>query len=221
MSGADAFKIAVFLGLVAFVLVRNLPGALLFVRPGFTRWVRRGAPGHNPVASHGVAVRDMLAELEELGFEVLGEGVEHRPLRAGRAEIVLASPQEHSYAIVRPVADEALLHYLAPFEDGSTVITADHAWQAADEPTYLAGGLPGSTPAQLLNAHRRRVARFLETGRAPSPLDLEARGRLLERFYATGPGRMETRRREAKNAVLAAVALGFVGMLLKRLLERY
>jgi hypothetical protein len=221
VSGSDVFKIAVFLGLVGFVLARNLPGARLFLRPGFTRWHRRTGPETDPVARHGVAVRDMLGELDGLGFEVLGTGAEHRPLAPAREEIVLGSRAEHSYAIVRPVQDEAFLHFLAPFEDGSVVITADHLWPAADEDRYLAGGLPGSTPAQLLNAHRRRVARFLELGRPPSALSLEARGRLLEAFYATGPGRTETRRREVKNALLAAVALGFVGMLLKQLLGRY
>jgi hypothetical protein len=220
VSTSDAFKLAIFVGLIAFVLVRNLPGALLFVWPGFTRWSRRGE-GHRPDALHGVAVRDMLAELESLGFRVLGEGEERRPLRPGRAEIVLASEAEHSYALVRPQEDEAFLHYWAPFEDGSLVVTADHPWSAVESPGYLAGGLPHSTPTQLLNAHRRRVARFLERGRVPSPLTLEGRGALLERFYARGPGRGETRRREVKNAVLAAVALGFAGMLLKRLFERY
>ncbi len=208
---SDFWRMLAFFGLIGFLLWRNLPGALAFVRPG---WIRaKIAGGPDAVSARGPAMRQMLGDLEELGFQPLGLIAEGRPLAATRHELVLAHPEARCFAGVRPVKNEAWLSFVTPFSDGATVITTDYHWPSIDEGDYLAGGLPGSSPLDVLNAHRRRVQRFVDAGH---PLDdrftLEARAEAGRAFYATGPGRRDTRRREIRGMVFSSVALIWVAM---------
>src|SRR5690606_3225665 len=93
-------------------------------------------------------------------------------------------------------------------DDGATVITADYHWPSVEEPDYLAGGLPGASPQEILNTHKRRVQRFLDEGRTlDERYTLEARAEACEAFYGRGPGRREVRRREIKGLMFTAAAV--------------
>lgn len=206
MSRQDLYMSVAFFALIAYLLFRNLPGALIFLRPG---WIRtRIVGGADQVVGNTPAMRQMLGELEDDGFEPLGVIVEKRPLRHGVEELVLMHPEGGCFAGVRQVGNEAWLSLLSPFSDGTMVITTDFRLPSVDEDGYLAGGLPGNAPLELLNAHRRRVQRFIEAGH---PLDdrlsLEARVEAGEGFYAKGPGRREVRRAEIRSTVIATVAV--------------
>lgn len=212
MSG-DLLKVVLFFGLLGYLFWRNLPGALSFVRPGSIRCRIGGGPDAVGLAATGPAMREMIREIEELDFEPLGLLVEKRPLRRGRRELIYANPDTHSFAVVAPVGNEAWLHYVTPFVDGATVITADYRWPSVEEPDYLAGGLPGGGPLEILNTHKRRVQRFVDEGRVVDErYTLEARAEGCDAFYARGPGRREVRRREIKGLMFTTAALVVVAL---------
>lgn len=207
MSGL--LEIVLVFALLGYLFWRNLPGALLFLRPGWIRCQVAGGPEAVALAAARTqAMREMIQELEELGFEPLGELVEKRPLRRSRREAVLAAPGARSFALVEPVGNEAWLHYLTAFDDGAVVITADYRWPSVEEPGYLAGGLPGAGPTEVFNTHRRRVQRLADEGRSVDErYTLTARAEACEAFYARGPGRREVRRREIKGLMFTTAAL--------------
>ncbi|AKU91494.1 hypothetical protein [Vulgatibacter incomptus] len=211
MSQQDLWRSLGFLALIAYLLWRNLPGALAFVRPSWIRW--RIVGGQEQVAPGGPAMREMLAELGDLGFEPLGVLAESRPLARQRRELVLALPEARCFATVRAVGNEAWLSLVTDYTDGAAVITTDFHCPSIDEADYLAGGLPASSPAEVLNAHKRRIERLVEAGH---PLDdrftLDARVQAGHGFYAKGPGRREVRRKEIRGLVFATIALIWVGM---------
>ncbi len=205
---SGVLQVVVFFGLLGYLFWRNLPGALIFVRPGLIRCERVGGQESVPGALRGLAMQEMDAELEELGFTPIGLLVEKRPLRRGRREVIYACPEARTMAVVAEVGSEAWLHYVTRFEDGATVITADYHWPSVEEPDYLAGGLPGAGPQEIFNTHTRRVQRFVDEGRAPDErYSLEARAEACGAFYATGPGRREVRRREIKGMMFTTAAL--------------
>lgn len=218
-GGLDPWRVLGFFALIAFLLYRNLPGALAFVRPS---WVRlRAAGGPDDVIARGPAMREMLGQLEALGFEPKGIVVETRPLTRPVREFVLASPEARCFATVRQVRNEAWLSLVTHFADGAAVFTADFHWPSVDEADYLAGGLPGNGPAELLNAHRRRVQRFVDAGRPlDASYDLAALERAGGRFFAEGPGKRELRRKEIRGLIFAGGALIFMGSFLMQLARR-
>ncbi|WP_373044516.1 hypothetical protein [Vulgatibacter sp.] len=207
MSG-DAIKLILFFGLLGYLFWRNLPGALIFVRPAFIRCRILGGAEAVEGAIRGPAMQEMTAEIEELGFEPLGLMVEQRPLRRGRRELVYGNPEARTFAVIAPVGNEAWLHYVTPFDGGATVITADYHWPSIEEPDYLAGGLPAGSPLEILNTHKRRVQRFVDEGRSvDGRYTLEARAEACGAFYAKGPGRREVRRREVRGVMFTTAAL--------------
>ncbi|HWV37523.1 MAG TPA: hypothetical protein VN033_03495 [Vulgatibacter sp.] len=218
-DGLDPWRVLGFFALIAFLLYRNLPGALAFAWPG---WVRlRAAGGPDDVVARGPAMRDMLGQLEALGFERKGVVIERRPLARAARDLVLASPDARCFATVRQVRNEAWLSLVTHFSDGAAVITADFHWPSVDEADYLAGGLPGNGPAELVNAHRRRVQRFVDEGRPlDARFDLEALEEAGSRFYAKGPGKRELRRKEIRGVIFAGGALIFMGSFLVQLARR-
>jgi hypothetical protein len=206
--------------LVGFLLVRNLPGALLFLRPAWIRVRREGGADAVSPDGHGVAIAEMLDAVEELGFVPLGVLRESRPLGRTRREFVFAHEAEHAFAGVMPVGDEAWLFFLSPYEAGQAVITSDFRWPAVERADYLAGGLPAATPVEVWNAHRRRAARMVESGARPlSGLTLERREDVARAFYRTGPGRRETRRREARPFMFSVFAVALLASAVKAFLE--
>lgn len=185
--------------LVGFLLVRNLPGALAFLRPAWIRTRPVGGPDAVSPHGHGMAVAEMIDSLEDLDFAPQGAMVEERPLARSQKELVLAREEDHAYAGVIPVRDEAGLRFFTVFEGGRVVITTDYRVPAVEEADYMFGGLPGASAAEVWNTHKRRVARMVEAGARPvSGLSLEGRVAAARAFYATGPGRREVRRREAR-----------------------
>jgi hypothetical protein len=206
--------------LVGFLLVRNLPGALLFLRPAWIRVRREGGSEAVSPHGHGVAIAEMLDAVEDLGFAPQGVLRESRPLGPTRKEFVFAHEAEHAFAGVMPVGDEAWLFFFSPFEGGQVVITADFRWPATERADYLAGGLPAATPVEVWNAHRRRVARMVESGARPvSGLTLERREDEARAFYRTGPGRRETRRREVRPFMFSVFAVALLASAVKAFLE--
>lgn len=206
--------------LVGFLLFRNLPGALLFLRPSWIRTRREGGPEAVSPHGHGVAIAEMLDAVEDLGFTPQGVLRESRPLGPSRKEFVFAHEAEHAFAGVMPVGDEAWLFFFSAFEGGGVVITADFRWPATERPDYLAGGLPAATPVEVWNAHRRRVARMVELGGRPvTGLTLARREEVARAFYATGPGARETRRREARPFMFAVFALALLASAVKAFVE--
>lgn len=215
MNG-ELLRIVLFCGLIGYLLWRYLPGALLFVHPGWIRSRIVGGPETATSAVRGPAMREMAREIEDLGFEPLGLVVEKRPLGRSQRQLVYGSAEERTYAVVAPVGNEAWLRFVTHFSDGAVVITADYRWPSVEEPGYLAGGLPSGSPAEILATHRRRVQRFVDEGRSlEEEQTLEGWVRSSDRYYAKGPGKREVRRREVMGmmfttALIVAVVLSMV-----------
>lgn len=194
-----SLQLVVFFGLVGFLFWRNLPGALLFVRPGWIRCRVAGGVEAMGQLAGGPAMREMIDAVEDLGFAPVGVLEERRPLARTRRELVYANPEARAYAVIAPVGNEAWLQFVTPFSGDATVITADFHWPSVEEPGYLAGGLPGASPVEILNTHKRRVQRLVDEGRAlDGRYTLEARAESCTAYYGRGPGRREVRRREVK-----------------------
>lgn len=186
------------------VLWRNLPGALLCLSPALVR-VRKGSL-EDPRVDHGVLCA-MEEELGAIGFEPIGVHFEQAPLRRAVLHYDFASPEEATFASAFFEGRYARLYLLTEFEDGALVLTADHVRAGIEREGYLAGGIPGATPEELLAAHRRRVERLRQTGRVPRK-DLSVDGRVeAGRRWFSGKGARELRVRHANGLLLTLIGV--------------
>jgi hypothetical protein len=166
-------------------------------------------------------MRQMVTELEELGFAPLGVTAERRPLARTKRMWTMGNPEDGSFAVIEPIRNEAWLQFVTPFEGGATVITADYRRPSVEEPGYLAGGLPAGSPIEVLAAHRRRVQRLVDDGKQPvGRASLDARVETCSAFYSHGPGKREIRRREVKGMMFTTVAPIWIGLMVAGALRR-
>lgn len=194
--------IIVVVGLV--VLLRNLPGALLCLWPGLMR-NREDEDDELPLAAAPVA-----EELARLDFTRLGARVEGPPMSRGQRRFDFALTREHTFASLF-VDEVPLLTLTTPFSDGSFVLTSDHRRPGIERAgRYLAGGIPGATPEQLLTVHQRRVEGLKQLGKSPSA-EPTLRGAVdARRRFFRGVGAREIRHLYAMRLVIALLALMFV-----------
>jgi len=189
--------------LAAVVFVRNLPGLLLFLRPGWLRVIPE------PDGSRRVDAQlfdDIEAELAPLGFKRIGTHLESPPLGRGVLNYDLVNDEVPAFASAFRRRGTVDLYFLTPFEDGAFVLTADHKRHAVDRADALSGGLPGANPEQVLAAHRRRVEGLTEAGRHPAPgRDLAARGSAAQGWFE-GAGSREIRLRHFNDLLLAILS---------------
>lgn len=196
--------ILVSLALAALILWRNLPGALLFLWPGLVR--ARAAAEDDPRLDRELFAQ-MQEELAPLGFVRLGVHLESAPLRRAALQYDFVSPAEATFATAFMAGRDARLYLITALGDGAIVLTADHARIGVDRPDYLAGGIPGASPEELLAAHRRRVERLVSAGHQRlAGLDFEARVALARRWFA-GKGAGEMRLRHANALLLSLIGV--------------
>lgn len=213
----NSWRAALTFSLAAFVLWRNLPGALLCLYPRLMR--ARGEDESWPKVDRALFAQ-MEEELAPLGFKRLGVHVERAPLRRGRVAYDFLHEEEKTWGTALTQGREVSLTLLTPFDQGAFVLTADHKIPSHDKPGLcLAGGMPGAQPEQLFAAHKRRVERLREAGRTPSAdLTLESRVRAANTWYATF-GAQELRLLHLNGLLMTLMALGLVGALLWALLK--
>lgn len=211
------WRAALSLALVAFVLLRNLPGALLFARPRLLRIRERpaDAPEIDPALYDA-----MEKELAPLGFRRSGVFLEQAPLRRAVLQYVFAHDSDPTFATAFCQGDEICLYLLTPFDREAFVLTADHPRAPYErEGACLSGGLPGSTPEQLLAVHRRRVERMRQAGRTPLG-DLSPGRRLAAaRAWVAGVGAREQRARHLNDAIMTSIAVVLGGVVIAALLR--
>ena len=184
-------------------LFRYLPGALLCLWPGFMR-IREEEDDH---ASLPRPLQPVAAELGRMGFRKLGVRVEGAPMRIGARTYMFGLDGESTFAGVR--WDEVpMLTLETPFADGSFVVTSDFRRPGVERKgRYLAGGIPGATPQQLLTVHRRRVEELRSTGKSPGT-ETTLRGSVMaRRKLFRGVGANEIRAANSTRLMLALVAL--------------
>ncbi len=213
----DPGRFALTIALAAFVLWRNLPGALLSLFPRLMR--ARGEDESWPEVDKDLFAR-MEEELQPLGFKRLGVHVERAPLRRSVVAYDFVHEGERTWATARSLGREVTLTLLTPFDRGAFVLTADHRVQSHDQPgRCLAGGMPGAQPEQLLAAHRRRIERLKQAGRSPSAdLSLESRVKAEGAWFASF-GARELRLRHLNNLLMTLMALGLVGAIVWALVK--
>jgi hypothetical protein len=207
----DLKRTAIALALVLLVLWRNLPGALLCLWP---RLLRARALREGEAALDEGLFAQMESELSPLGFRRLGAHLERPPLKRARLVYDFVSDADLTFASATGDGQEMALTLLTGFDNDGLVLTADHKRLSADkEGHFLAGGLPGVTPDQLLAAHRRRIEALRQTGRRELPeLDLAARVRLVDQWVRTA-GARELRLRHANAFILSLMTLAMLGAL--------
>jgi hypothetical protein len=208
--------VTVLLALAAFyaamMILRYGRRGILVLAPSLIR--SRSTPG-GPLPTE--AQRAAAAALEELGFRRIGSRVEDGPLRGLelRSE-TFADPGGTAFADVfeqgpRPGAP-ARMQVLSAFPDGAAVLTANHARAAQSGRWGEVEGLPGAAPLQVVEVHRRTVARLAGVHGAPLPAaDLVARDAAARHWYRHAGG-AEIRRRFVVylgNALFAAAILAF------------
>lgn len=197
--------------LLGFVLWRNLPGALLCLKPGMTR-ARKGSEDDKGV-DHPL-FEQMDAELAPLGFQRLGVHHEKAPLRPAVLSYDYVHLAEQTFGSAFRYGKHVRLYLLTPFHKGGFVLTADHKRYGNERDGYLAGGVPGATPEQLLAAHRRRVERLKEQGlEVDGELSLDARVEAANRWFA-GAGVREIRLRHVNAFLISGIGLALIAAVL-------
>jgi hypothetical protein len=191
------------LALAAIILWRNLPAALLCLWPGFVR--TRTVSEEGPSLDAGL-FRALEEELAPLGFRRLGARIEKAPLRRPLACYDFAHDAERTFASAYRERGEVRLYFLTAFEHGGFVLTANHRRQGIERRGYLAGGIPGALPEQLLPVHRRRVERLVQEGQTPTGCSPDAR-LSAARDWIRGAGVRETRLRNANGLILSLMGL--------------
>jgi hypothetical protein len=199
------WRVAISLALGLLILWRNLPGALMFLRPGLVR-VRR-APED---ALDEPLFAEMEGELAPLGFRRLGAHLEKAPLRRPVLSYDFVNEAEHTFGSAFRDGGVMRLYLLTPFSGGGFVLTADHRRTGVERGDYLAGGLPGAGPDALLAAHRRRVERLVREGRQPlADLSMDAREQAAVRWHR-GAGARELRLRNANQLILCLMGVAIL-----------
>lgn len=152
-----------------------------------------------------------------LGFRRLGSHVEEGPLRGlGLRSETFADADGLVFADVFEMAprpgDVARVQLLSTFPDGAAVLTANHPRVARSGRGGEVSGLPGTALAQVVEIHRRAVARLASIHGAPLRAgDLPGRDAAARAWYR-GIGGQEIRRRFAVylgNTLFAAAILAF------------
>jgi hypothetical protein len=163
------------------------------------------------------AQRSAAAALLPLGFARLGSHVEEGPLRGlGLRSETFADADGLVFADVFELAprpgDVARVQLLSTFPDGAAALTANHPRAARSGRLGEVSGLPGVALAQVLEIHRRAVARLASAHGSPLPAsDLAGRDAAARAWYR-GIGGQEIRRRFAVylgNTLFAAAVLAF------------
>lgn len=163
------------------------------------------------------AQRAAAAVLLPLGLRRLGSRVEDGPLRGlGLRSECFAADDEVTFADVFEVGprpgDVARVQFLTTFPDGAAVLTANHARGARSGRSGEVTGLPGVALDQVLELHRRAVARVAGAHGEPLPArDLPGRDAAARAWYR-GIGGQELRRRFAVylgNTLFAAAVLAY------------
>jgi hypothetical protein len=195
----------------AMMLVRYGRRGLLAVAPTLVR--SRPVPdGRMPTEPQRKA-GDLLAPL---GFVPHGHRDEEGPLGGLGLRSASWADGEAVFADLfeqgpRP-GDLARVQLLTTFPDGVAALTANHVRKARAGPGGEVEGLPGTALAQVVEIHRRTVARLAEAHGSPLPArDLAGRDAAARTWYR-GIGGEELRARFAVylgNALVAAGILTF------------
>lgn len=156
----------------------------------------------------------LAAEVQSLGFVVLGSRLE-RP-RLSRAEIRYdyAKPGERVFATLFLGRDgQPRVDLLTPTPGGGLVITGNYHRPGHEVPgRYRTGGLENASVKRLLRAHLKRI----EGLDAEGEFTPEARLRLARSWYS-GYGKREVRADNFRAVLWSAVALGMLGAILSRM----
>jgi len=198
------WQILLALAVATWLFFSNLPGALLFIWPGWMRARETDDDGSLDPETEP-AMERVDSALRDLGFSKLGAIQVSPPFSRGWAELCYAAKDLLTFADVDARGGALHVTLFTPFASGEAVVTSDFRRPGRETPRLLLGGLPQADVPGLWAAHKRRVAR-LSQGAMPWQ-DFTISGRVVadEGFYA-GAGRSELRARSWGALAVAAVA---------------
>lgn len=160
-------------------------------------------------------LEDALAQLEKLGFTLLGMHSEKAPLAPARLFVDALLPGQPVVASLSlgPDGHEQLVFFT--WSERGFVITANYRRLSYEVPgAYLAGGLDGASPERVLKAHLRRVP---EIGTLKVLSTLEDRVAAARDWYSRS-GKPELRQQHAVGLLWTLGAVGMVCAALVRLI---
>ena len=196
----------------AMMILRYGRRGILAVAPSLVS--SRSTPQGPPATE---AQRGAASVLLPLGFRRLGSRVEDGPLRG----LVLRSESfvdgdgmvfADVFEVGPRPGDVARVQFLSTFPDGAAVLTANHERAVRSGRGGEVAGLPGVALEQVLEMHRRAVARLSRVHGTPLPArDLPGRDASARAWYR-GIGGQELRARFAvylANTAFAAAVLAY------------
>jgi hypothetical protein len=130
------------------------------------------------------AFRPLIDELASLDFQPLGVKVESRPFRVAR-ELAFASPEKRTFASIHGLERGVPNYYFyTPYDDGSVVLTSNHAMETVRTDRFLQTGMPHQEMSQVLASHTKNVEKMTGPKRQPiAQYDQEARIRATHAYY--------------------------------------
>ena len=164
---------------------KNLPGALLFIWPGWMRARETDDDGSlDPDSEPAMARVD--SDLRELGFTKVGAIQVSPPLSLGWAELCYAAKDLFTFADIDARGGALHVTLFTPFASGEAVVTSDFRRPGRETPRLLLGGLPQSDLPALWAAHRRRMGRLSPEATPWSDFTIGGRVAADESFYRGG-----------------------------------
>jgi hypothetical protein len=182
------------IALVLFV-VWGLPNLRLFLSHLLSRRVKCEFESDSESvdsAEYPTKTRQLLADLEELGFQPLGMRSESRPFVKVRG-LDYAHPEGQCFASLHAgmsglQSGQASYYFYTPYKDGAVVITSSAPIPPFQTGTFFHGGFPGKSPGELYALHRKKAEKMMAKGHEPfDDYDQAARIQATEAYYAN-PG---------------------------------
>jgi hypothetical protein len=205
----------------AMMLVRYGRRGLLAIAPSLVT-SRSTAGGPIPTEAQRRASEVLLP----LGFRRLGGHLEDGPFRGlGLRSETFADADGLVFADAFELAprpgDVARVQFLSTFPDGAAALTANHGRAPRSGRRGEVSGVPGAALEQVLEIHRRAVARLARAHGKPLPaVDLPGRDAATRRFYR-GIGGQEIRARFAVYLGNTLVAAGILAFCIVSLVRSY
>lgn len=218
------FSGAAFLALWLIVLtgIQAVPQLVLALAPGQIRSWFIGAEQSDRLIrlKASPAVKAKVAQLQALGFELLGIKAEKVWWRKAVHEIALTSTEMDSFGsiILNQNKKAADVYFYTPLAEGGLVFTrAPSPLPEMESENTSVKNLPTEKTERLLASHRQRVRLLEQKGLTPLPVnDQAARLAATRYYYTTAYGRQarrfSLRTRAVRDFLLSLALLAGVGI---------
>jgi hypothetical protein len=125
-------------------------------------WFEAGPEG--VAAAAPPVTRDLIAELDRLGFQALGVKVEKTPLRAKIREFAFVADDRRCYASVAVAGLRSRLYYYTPLPTAGLVLSSNGAFPKIASTNVVQRSYPGRGAGPLLEVHYQTLSSLGQRG---------------------------------------------------------